>query len=517
MTQQFSEESNSEQAVGFKHRLSADIPTIKILLYADDPFEVIETSAKERALSLGLMLAHLKAHEPASARIRTTYVCRYSPTNLGTVNRIHTILENEARTGAPFDQIWFFGIHQVNITAFSPSFFRGGPENELDADEVRGLASWMTADEANGFPGGGILMTGDHSNERPDDALVGKNPLCPDQSSVASRLGLGRAVGRCVPRAGQLRIWEGDPTSDPASRHNTVESPGDEFDNTGQRLILRNVNELGEPDEAGGHHPLFFYKPNQSITFFPDHPHEGSLAIPDTSDRNIWPPQSGPQPIPHVVAYGINQRTLRFIDLVATYHGDRAGVGRIVAGSTWHHYFNANLRGFPNPAPAGTPADQIGQFYANLAVWLSPTSKRQKMAHALFWRLANYTIRLERRSDDPEPELTIGEATYRLLSQTASPCEIHELLQAVTPKRYSALRFREGGLLLDHVPSRELLLGSIMCSYHDEMLSAETDESYEAGSVDKVIASGFIRAFRKQVSELGAKREEALKFLEIPI
>jgi hypothetical protein len=46
------------------------------------------------------------------------------------------------------------------------------------------------------------------------------------------------------------------------------------------------------------------------------------------------------------------------------------------------------------------------------------------------------------------------------------------------------------------------------------MLRANTAaEDYKPLGVDEVIASGFNRAFRKQVELLGEKKEAALKFL----
>lgn len=517
MTEQAPAESETTRRAGFRHLLRVEIPTIKILLYADDPEDVTPSTAKAMPLGLGLMLEHLKAHEPASACLKFQYACRYSLEDPQAVNKIHQVLENEQReTGRPFDQIWFFGLQQVNLNEFSGGIFEGGPENELDEDEVKALRCWMRADEGEGFPGGGVLVTGDHSNARPTNAVPGTNPLCPDTGVEAEFLGLGRALGRCVPRAGLLRTWEGGPTNRPGDLNNTVESPGSEFDDKPQRLILRNVDDLGDPDPQGHPHPLFYYKPGQFIEVFPDHRHEGALQMPETFDPLVWPPalDGGAQPLPHVVACGINRRTSEQIDIIAAYQGDRAGVGRVVVDSTWHHYFNFNLRGFPLPPPEGSNADRIGQFYANLAVWLSPRSKRLKMALAIFWQLAKYTMRLERVPGDPEPELIMGQVAYNALAQVASPCEIHELLQVATPPQYGALNFPHGGLVLSHLPSREVLLGSIMCSYHEEILRARSaGDSYRPLRGDEVIASGFTRAFNFQFNKLRQNASDALKFI----
>ena len=496
--------TSNNRTTRYRHGLDVDFPTIRILLYADDPDDVTESTAKEESLSLGLMLEHLRAHAPVSARLDPRYVCRYRLGDRNFIDKLNDVLGRES-----FDEIWFFGINQINLQDFSLGFFEGGPENELDAAERAELERVM------GAPGVGVLITGDHSNERPTNAAVNPNPPCADSGATATHLGLGRAIGRCVPRAGLLRKWDDQPTNLPGELINTVAQPGEEFDETAQALILRPVNADGEPDPQGEPHPLFFYKPGQFITSFPDHTHEGSLDEPDTVDITVWPQAlQGSRPLPNVVAYGINHRTAERTNLVAAYHGDRAGVGRIVADSTWHHYFNFNLLGFPSPAPEGSAADQIGQFYANLAVWLAPISKRREMAHAMFWQLAKYTMRLEHRSDDAESELTCGRAADAVFSRIASPCEVHELLQAVTPDRYGRLKFSEGSLVLSDIPPRQLLLGSIMCSYHDEMLRANNQaEGYQPLGVDGVMASAFTRAFKKQVELLNRKKEDALRFL----
>ena len=491
-----------------RHSLNVEIPKINILLYADDPDSVNKSSAKSQFLSLGLMLERLKAHEPASATFSPIYKCRYESGNPNTIHKIDDALLQS------IDEIWFFGLNQTNQTRPSSAFFTGGPENELDANEVSALQKWMS--EANGFPGGGVLMTGDHSNPRPGNALPSANPApCPDAAATSDLVGLGRAIGRCVPRAGLLRTWEGLPTNDPAESNNTVENISSEFDEIAQRLTPLLVNEVGEPDPQGQPHPLFYYKPGKFITFFPDHPHEGSLTTPDTFDPAVWPAApNGPQPLPHVVAKGINQRTSEPLDIIAAYHGDRAGVGRIVVDSSWHHYFNFNLEGFPDTALEDSAGDQIGQFYANLAIWLAPASKRRQMAHAIFWQLAKYSMRMEFMVNDPQPELRIGKTTDKILAKVASPCEIHELLQAVTPERYGAQRYAERRPALSHLPSRELLLGSIMCCYHAEVNRADAaDESYVPLTVDEVIATGFNYALEKHVELLKQKTAEAESFL----
>src|SRR4029079_6391852 len=174
------------------HRLPSDPPIIKILLYADDPNGIRPGNDTS---DLGTMIEHLCAHQPAFARFEVTWVSRNSKTSDNKLNRKMLKL---------YDEIWFFGIHQLNNEP-------DAPESELTEREVRALTDWMKIDEMKELKGGGVLMTGAHA-EPGHQGTPGKNALCPD-SSNEDLLGLGRALGRCVPRAGLLRRWEGSPTS----------------------------------------------------------------------------------------------------------------------------------------------------------------------------------------------------------------------------------------------------------------------------------------------------------------
>jgi hypothetical protein len=215
----------------------------------------------------------------------------------------------------------------------------------------------------------------------------------------------------------------------------------------------------------------------------------------------VWPGQVRP----HVVAYGVDKRHSTLVNLIATYNGDLANVGRIVADSSWHHYFNLNLNKFRHPMPEGSAGDRIGQFYGNLAVWLSPYRKRYEMTCAMFWRLAKYTLLME----DLSNVMNIGREAYAILLQTASPCEIHEMIQAVIPERFRALYFPERELTLSHLPSQPLLLGCVLESYHQEINRAESSgESYQPSGVAKVIESGFMNAFNEHAKLLELKASE---------
>jgi hypothetical protein len=458
-------------------------PTIKILLYTDDPDAITD---RKNLLGLSSMIERLKAHPPMFADLSIKWVSRNSDYNHHADNKLDLVMTREVeQTGEPFDEIWFFGLHQGNTDKFSLGVFPCGPESELNADEVAALDKWMKAKEG---VGGGVLMTGDHNNPILQNHLKNTNgPIGTGEESEL--LGLGRAIGRGVPRAGQLRKWEGAPSSRDGDRLDTL-GDGFQTDRVPQKLIHELVNEDGGPDSNGEPHPLFFYRSGGFIDIFPDHRHEGALVIPDLSNTELWPIGPNGQPKPCVVGFGTDSKSGQRIGLVSAYDGDGANVGRIVADSSWHHYVNINLKGFPHPAPPGSFSDQLGQFYSNLAIWLAPMHKRRQMAQAMCWELARYTLLLEPQGDP----LRIGEIAYSVLARSTSRCETHELLRAFHEQqatlRGSVERMRDGTI---HTPQE--ILGSVLKSIQKEMIRAE-EGTVRIGSfvLESIVTRGLTKA-----------------------
>jgi len=509
-------------------------PMIKILLYTDARDDIVQEPVGK--FGLGRMIELLHAHGPAFAELCVKWESRYPKRSSRAENRIHVVMKREVeQTGYPFDQIWFFGGHLVNKKKFDPGIGGGGPESELDFDEVNALRAWMDM-------GGGVLMTGDHANERPDDELpLDPNPPCPHPDEKKRFAGLGRALGRCVPRAGELRDWDGPPTAREEDSNNTQVTPfircGETFpaqilfqrDRVPQQLIVPTFNEKGKPALGGQPHPLFFYREGcGSIQFFPDHLHEGEVVIPDSFPEAVWPKNAATnfQPLPRVVAYGLDKRCGNKIKLLAAYDGSAAGVGRVVADSTWHHYFNINLSGFTQPTGPGSPIDQIGQFYGNLAVWLSPTIKRFEMAEAMFRCLAHDPEVLEELGPAKKAKITdrrrAGAAARESLSRVSSPCEVHELLQMTIPKyyhhleRFETLYFPERGYNLTSLPSQDLLLGCIIKRFRHESLNdagASLANAKQNKRVSAAFEAGANVAFVEQQRRVLSTSLFAQKFL----
>lgn len=465
---------------GIRHLLRVEKPTIKILLYTDDPAGITNDDA---FLGLRSMRFRLQAHDPASADFGVAFVSRSSTIATHADNKIDVVLEREVKeTGKPFDEIWFFGTHQITTKQFAAGSLGGGPQSELDTNEVNALTQWMNA---KSDVGGGVLISGDHSEGRPEGAIIIQKPACPDNSSANDPLALGRAIGRCVPRAGLMRKWAGGPTST-GDNTNTVAAGGLQQDAKPQTFRLVRFDANGNPDPSGSPHPLFFYRANTFIDVLPDHDHEGALV--DAFDPSAWPKIEGkPQPLPQVVAVGTNQRNKTEFNLLSAYDGDSVDVGRIVADSSWHHYLYGNLQNFPHPASVNTDSDKIGQFYGNLGLWLAPRAKRSQMAHALLWELANLALAMGESEKDM---FRLGTFGYVTLLSMASPCEVYEFFNVLVNDRPPALASAIRGVLTQ-LRGLELLLGGLLSSYHREIKRSRVlSEDYEPAPLEAVIQHG---------------------------
>ena len=113
-----------------------------------------------------------------------------------------------------------------------------------------------------------------------------------------------------------------------------------------------------------------------AIEYFPAHPHEGSVGVPESAENG------------RVVATGLSQTTGQHFNLIVALDGrtDRHGnrCGRAVAESSFHHFADYNWdihKGCPSflLEPPGHDIERdparlrdIKTYVANLASWLSP-------------------------------------------------------------------------------------------------------------------------------------------------
>lgn len=250
-----------------------------------------------------------------------------------------------------FDEVWLFGISS-NV-------------NQLSAAEVDALESFMDG-------GGGVLTTGDH------DAL-------------------GRGLSGSAKRIKDLRDYSNTAPSNSPPDWNTTIRDGDgngtysfveQSDAVPQKIRPRYRYHWGAGfwNLKRSPHPLLCSEQGV-LTTLPDHQHEGVVTIPNSFPVADWPKIGSFQPKPEVVAWG------RIVDpdatntggqfpVIGAYNGHGVNVGRIVADSTWHHWFDINLDGFN---PASNDYRDITSYFQNVAAWLAPKDKQAGMRNGVFW------------------------------------------------------------------------------------------------------------------------------------
>lgn len=370
-------------------------------------------------------------------------------------------------TPTMYDQVWLFGIETNFHNGTYPN--RSGntsryPAGRLGDAELDNLTAHMNS-------GRGIFATGDHAS-------------------------LGVCLGGSVDRVRNMRHWQdfgaGEVSMGGARRndsnavgHDAGSQFSDQSDDVPQQLDLKLYSTwAGIFREARYPHPVMC-SPVGRIDVFPDHPHEGECRTPASlagSCRDGTPEYPGAtdgsgQVRPEVVAHGhvpagntaasnnnssLKQATIAHsFGVVSTYDGHRAGVGRVVCDSTWHHFVNVNLIGVVEGGGfddfAGTPGThpskhtgflfspaglaalaKIKHYYVNVGVWLAPAERITCMNDRLWWELIWNHRLVEATLMDPSRSLRevaiadlrlIGVHARDVLGRTASPCQtLHFLL-----------------------------------------------------------------------------------------
>jgi hypothetical protein len=293
-----------------------------------------------------------------------------------------------------FDVIWLIGWRGRNQT-------RMGDPLILPEPEIAALTRYM--DE-----GGGVFATGDHDSVGAD--------MC----------------GR-IPRVRMMRTWYGAGDSDsrmPAGFPPNFPPITSQRADTTRRNTMLDSYDLDGRNEEGfvwfenqsdsipqtirptttPAHPIL-RRNGRDILVFPDHMHEGqTLGVEAGFDYSEFPSLAGDHPTPEVIATGdvlgfqnrlatttdftlrdLSVATPKTINILSIYDGRRAGVGRIVTGSTFHHYVDINLtgdsdintpelraripdaqkdHGFAHPGAEETFAD-IKAVFVNITNWLA--------------------------------------------------------------------------------------------------------------------------------------------------
>jgi hypothetical protein len=300
-----------------------------------------------------------------------------------------------------FDVLWLLGRAGRNSTDGS-----GTSAPYLAADERQSIARFMAA-------GGGVFATGDHDS-------------------------IGSVMCGNLPRVRAMRCWYGaNDTTSPmpntfprnfpvisAGRADTTQrNAGGDYGNDSTFAWFENQSDIvPQPitPTSSPAHPILRVN-GADVVIYPDHMHEGNtqgvVAAYDYTQSLVingesfaeFPAVAGSREMPRVIATG--QTTGRasrqvttgafvgsdsaasapkLVNTLSAYDGRAVGVGRVVTGSTWHHYIDINLSGDSSVAtPAlsakvGPNAEKghgfndaaatmatIKQVYVNIATWLA--------------------------------------------------------------------------------------------------------------------------------------------------
>ena len=346
-----------------------------------------------------------------------------------------------------YDVLWLIGDAGRNT---------GEPDTipKLDDTEILAVSQFMNA-------GGGVFATGDHDS-------------------------IGAHMCGWLPRVRVMRKWF-------AADDNHLDIPPD--------FTVRNWPPLG-PGRADTIQPGAFgvngtFFENQSdstpqeitpstspahpilrrgdtdITVYPDHMHEGdaisawpgfdwnqTLTFSGTSVVE-FPTEDGHQERPEVIATGegLSHATpggaggftettpseAKTIGILSAYNGFNVGVGRVVTGSTFHHYVDLNLTGDPR---VNTPAEiaNVGEDAQEGQGFAAPGAEQTfNDIKTVFINIANWLARPQRMIRLILDRSTFGQDEVQA-SLMASPSGVFEPAIFVTVDGYRPSDFPGGGI-----------------------------------------------------------------------
>jgi hypothetical protein len=337
-----------------------------------------------------------------------------------------------------YDQVWFFG-DEPGIDGNNPtrpdSIILNDEYAPLGDEELRIVAEWMDR-------GGGVFATGDHSI-------------------------LGASMCHRIPRVRSMRRWthaQQVPPIEGADRNETlVHGPGSDLQWEGDQWPQR-IYPVFRADPrwfgayGGSPHPILCGR-NGTIDHFPDHMHEGALfdddevqlgvplnipgysreeypavnpvvaAAASSVGPTVGPEAFGDRPRPQIIAYGLTSHDAapRRFAMVATYDGDRVGLGRVVVDSTWHHWFSYNLVGLRDHAPGHYAG--IQDYYRNIALWLARPEQRASWLFAATWAALAGS---QPGAFDPAMGIRgVGERVVEIIGRTTSHCVVDDLVVTI--------------------------------------------------------------------------------------
>ncbi len=400
-----------------------------------------------------------------------------------------------------YDEVWFFG-------------FNSTPN--LSAAEVTLMDQFMAAPKF-----GGVLVTGDHAE-------------------------LGKGIAGQITRAGAMRLYPAPPNFAPTWNTTVEDGPdaGNTFDFNDQsddvpQTIRYKRYPLGSfiaLRRSYRPHPVLC-GPDGPIDVFPDHQHEGEAIAPAVAPGDpAWPTKSGHQELPEVIAWGrikdpAATKHGQEIGLVSAYNGHNVDVGRILADSTWHHWFDINLTGIAAPPSpyAGFDATVAGQaalkkidaYFLNCGVWLAPPDRQTEMKNAAWWSIL-WTDQIIELSPKV-PIWYLGEQAIDALGRRAPRCTVSEwildwpIFKEKIP-RWEWPMLAEKFHLID-VPFERYVAGGILKQLMEDVgpwhpKAAFPQKPAAAEAIRRAISVGIDHGLSELAKQLNGEAALAAKFVD---
>ena len=417
------------------------VDTQQILVVVDDGIGLVPSPG---AFGIGRVIQIIDSLDFVFARTRITIASRQGPVAKLSLSG-DARLQNPTYTGFRFDrtepaggrtldlfdQVWCFGLNPLIHDPVAASDASIVP---IAAGEADALRSWMDA-------GGGVLAMGDHG-------LLGA-----DMCSAIPRVRLMRrwTDANGVPdREGTNRLDTHRPATAAQTYHPVSNPTPSEIPATAQTDSVPQEIEW-VPDRSVRHglfvrerpHPILCHPTLGPIDVFPDHAHEGRCF--DSQAETLVDPDgdfsSAGAPPPVTIAYGHtlpdppwdhakNAQPARRFPLITVYDGQRAGDGRIVVDSTWHHWMDLNI--WELESENGDEWAKIRRYFENVAIWLARPSWRSKMLWIHLSTL-KWSYLAVQEIDLTMPTRTLGRALLDHLRPRLGPCWVTHLLYDIIP------------------------------------------------------------------------------------
>lgn len=419
---------------------------------------------------------------------------------------------NGDRVLEEYDQLWLFGIRPGN--ARNDDQITDHPIAPTQED-LEVLTDWMNA-------GGGVLAMGDH------DAL-------------------GASMCSQIPRVRGMRRWtlaQDVPSQGGRDRHDTNQpanaSQDPEFQDP-PSMIPNSAESDDVPQEVEWKRyriraPLRFmrrYRPHPvmcagelgPINVFPDHPHEGWVYDDADVDLSLsyqrgresvldFEEKNGQRPTPEVIAWAntkgdppLNHQKgetpPRRFGMVGVYDGDSIDYGRVIVDSTWHHWFDMNLEGWPEDSEDEDYL-KIIRYFRNCAVWLSREGQRRSMLRYTTWFTILEALTFE-EFDQSRPVLQLGEVGVDVIGRKANSCLKDEWIYALVPidvREWFDLPEWRDDRPLWAIPDKRVVLESVLGGIIQSYIEVRDDmmERLEDGGIEKM-----------EPEELNKRLDEALQ------